>query len=233
MGCYIGITCGWQESGHKHQLSDEYVRAVQAAGGTPLLLPSVPPELAGYYCQLVDGIIFSGGDDLDPLFFGEEPQLGQGEITPRRDAFELQLSRLVLAGKKPALAICRGMQVVNVSAGGSIYQDLGGVTTLLHKQQAPRWYPTHRVDIEEHSRLYRVIKKPGIRVNTFHHQGVNKVGQGLKAVAWSGDGLIEGLETTDPAHFLLGVQWHPECNWEKDEASFNLFKALVENVWRE
>lgn len=228
MACMIGITCGWRESESKHMLSYDYARAVEEAGGIPVLLPAVevaPPE--SYY-ERMQGFIFSGGDDLDPCHFGEEPQIGLGEITPRRDSFELALAALVLKGNKPALGICRGIQVLAIAAGGTVHQDLKDITSLQHRQQAPRWYPTHQVKLAGESRLCSLLGTDCLRVNSFHHQSVNQVGQQLSAVGWSNDGLVEALESKDPAHFLIGVQWHPESSFYYDKYSYKLFKGLVE-----
>lgn len=228
MSCYIGITCSWQEEKVSHFLSDYYVRAVSEAGGTPILIPTVDPRRAQSYYERVDGLLLSGGVDLDPFYFGEEPLAGLGEITPRRDALELSLTRLALEGNKPLLAICRGLQVLNAAAGGTLHQDLKGVTGFLHSQNAPRWYPTHQVDIEEKSRLYQIIGEKSLRVNSFHHQGINKLAPSLTAVAWSRDGLVEAAEAAEPSRHIIGVQWHPEGTWDRDRASFLLFKDLVE-----
>ncbi|MDD4666285.1 MAG: gamma-glutamyl-gamma-aminobutyrate hydrolase family protein [Clostridia bacterium] len=225
----IGITCGWEEEKTWHKLHDEYVGAVQEAGGVPFLLPSIASlELVAVYYNQLDGFIFSGGSDLDPHFFGEEPQEGLAEITPRRDLWEMALARLVLAGNKPALGICRGFQLLNVAAGGTLYQDLKGVTAQKHQQQAPRWYPTHTVKVQPESRLFRLAQQESFLVNSFHHQGVHQLGQGFQAVAWSKDGLIEAIESSVAEKKIIAVQWHPECTWCQERISSSLFKNLVE-----
>ncbi|HHY06278.1 MAG TPA: gamma-glutamyl-gamma-aminobutyrate hydrolase family protein [Clostridia bacterium] len=229
MACFIGITCGWEEEKTWHKLHDEYVCAVKEAGGVPFLLPSLASkELVAVYYNQLDGFIFSGGSDLDPHYFGEEPQEGLAEITPRRDAFEMALARLALAGEKPVLGICRGLQLLNVAAGGTLYQDLKGVTRQKHKQRAPRWYPTHRVQVQPDSELFKLVQQESFSVNSFHHQGIRELGQGFQAVAWSKDGLIEALESSAKGKKMIAVQWHPECTWGKDRISFSLFKNLVE-----
>ena len=156
--------CGWEEEKTWHKLHDEYVCAVKEAGGVPFLLPSLASkELVAVYYNQLDGFIFSGGSDLDPHYFGEEPQEGLAEITPRRDAFEMALARLALAGEKPVLGICRGLQLLNVAAGGTLYQDLKGVTRQKHKQRAPRWYPTHRVQVQPDSELFKLVQQESFR----------------------------------------------------------------------
>jgi len=228
--CLIGITCGWRESEARHHLRHDYVQAVEAAGGVPLLIPAVAPELAPVYYNMLDGLVFSGGDDVDPAYYGEEPQKGLGEIAPARDAFELALASLVLRGNKPALGICRGIQVLNIAAGGTVYQDLSVFSSLQHYQQAPGWHAAHLIQLDENSRLFGLLKKKQIRVNSFHHQGIKEVGAQLKPAGWSRDGLIEALEACEPSRFIIGVQWHPECSWAKDENSRLLFRALVERA---
>lgn len=231
MASYIGITCGWEEKKSWHKLHNEYVCAVRAAGGVPFLLPSLDsPELITVYYNQLDGFIFSGGCDLDPYYYSEEPLENLGEINPQRDAFEMALARLVLAGNKPALGICRGMQVLNVAAGGTLYQDIKGVSELQHNQQAPRWYPIHTVRVEPGSHMFRLTGQESFLVNSFHHQMVRQVGQGLKAVAWSKDGLIEGLESSGEDQKIMAVQWHPECNRAGEGISAALFKNLVESA---
>lgn len=227
MGSFIGITCGFQEDKNSHIITDYYVRAVYAAGGYPVVLPAVDPELADRIYKNFDGFIFSGGPDLDPVYFGEEPLYGLGEIAPLRDAFELKLAEYALKGEKPLLAICRGIQVINVAAGGTLYQDLKGVTAQLHFQEAPRWYPTHEVKLSREAKMFETIKKETFRVNSFHHQAIKDCGKGLAPVCFSRDGIVEGIEGNDPAMCLTGVQWHPECSWDKDEVSFGLFAELV------
>ncbi len=229
MTCTIGITCAWEEKNSCHKLHDEYVYAVKEAGGVPFLLPGLDFfELIAVYYNQLDGFIFSGGSDVDPAFFGEEPQQGLREITPRRDALELALAKLVLEGDKPALGICRGMQVLNIAAGGDVYQDLQDVTKQKHIQQAPRRYPFHTVQVQQDSNLFRLVQQESFKVNSFHHQAIRQVGKGLKAVGWSKDGLVEAIESSDAR--IMAVQWHPECNWWRDKLSFSLFENLVDYI---
>lgn len=227
MGSLIGITCGFNEDKNSHFVTDYYVRAVSSAGGIPVVLPASEQDCANEIYKRLDGFLFTGGSDLDPAFFGEEPLLSLGEITPVRDLFEIRLAEYVLKGEKPVLAICRGVQVINVAAGGTLYQDIKETTPQLHFQKAPRWYPTHEVKLQRDTRMFEVIKKETFRVNSFHHQAVRDYGKGLSAVCFSRDGIVEGMEGTDPATWLMGVQWHPECSWDRDEVSFSLFRELV------
>lgn len=230
MACLVGITCSWRESESKHYLDNDYVEAISDAGAVPILIPTTEPVLAEYYYNTLDGFVFSGGGDVDPIYFGEEPQARLGEITPRRDSFELALARIAMAGNKPVLGICRGLQLINIAAGGSVYQDIGSITSQQHWQKAPSWYAVHEVEILANSGLIQNLGNKSLRVNSYHHQAVNILGDNLQAVAWSKDGLIEAVETIDTSRYLIGVQWHPECAYNKDNYSIKLFNSFVEAV---
>ncbi|KJS88878.1 MAG: hypothetical protein JM58_00195 [Peptococcaceae bacterium BICA1-8] len=227
MGPIIGITAGFNNSEERHFLRDYYVQAIESLGGIPVILPSVDIRLVEKMYNLVDGLVFSGGSDIDPGFFGESPQRGINEITPIRDKFELYLAKKALVGTKPVLGICRGIQLLNVAAGGNINQDIDGITRQEHDQKAPKWAPFHEVEILGGSLLSKIIGKNKIKVNSFHHQSVKDLGLGLQKVAWSEDGLIEAIESSNPERVIIGVQWHPECSWNRDEASRSLFEFLI------
>lgn len=224
----IGITAAFQEEEERCYLSRYYSDGIYRAGGVPVILPPLPPEAAAATITSIDGLLLSGGGDIDPFYFGEEPLPQTGMVSPRRDAFELALAREALARIVPVLGICRGMQVLNVAAGGTIYQDLaaGTKSPLKHRQDAPRWYGTHHIDILAGSRLAAIFRTTRLRVNSFHHQAVKKVAPGFKATAWAPDGIIEAIEAT--AHpFAVGVQFHPEGMWEKAPLFLALFSALI------
>lgn len=223
----IGITPNYANDSGLYSLHRDYVDAVEAAGGrSVLLLPSAasePPSLPDF----LDGILFSGGGDIDPLLFGEEPLRECGEISPLRDRFELRLCHLALEKGLPLLGICRGMQVMNIAAGGSIYQDILAQTgsTLKHSQQAPRTHATHSVLPEENSLLAAIWSKKRIAVNSFHHQAVARLGEGFSVAARSPDGTVEAIQRRD-VPFALGVQWHPEAM--KNEEQALLLSAFVQ-----
>lgn len=223
----IGITCGIDHD--RYYLSRFYSQGVEAAGGIPVLLPPVAASCCPALHQKLDGLILSGGVDLDPAAFGEEPRIGLGEITPERDAFELALTKVFLATPKPILAICRGLQLLNVAAGGTLWQDIAalGKDTLKHTQEAPRWYATHTVEFVAGTKLHDIFKQSNsIRVNSFHHQAIKTVAEGFMVSAVATDGIIEAIEARDYPYWL-GVQWHPECMWEKDSRQMQLFESLV------
>jgi putative glutamine amidotransferase len=225
----IGVTCGQTDGDERFYLSRRYVQALVKSGAVPLLLPSsVPQPVVAQYARLIDGLLLSGGVDVDPCFFGEEP-CGTGKITPERDVFELSLIPEMLAALKPILAICRGVQVLNIAAGGCICQDLvkqvPGVID--HWQQAPDWHPFHQVALTPDTVLHNILNTGVLRVNSFHHQAIRLVAPGFRICARSRDGVIEAIEATRYP-FVVGVQWHPEAMCNRDPVHQQLFTAFVE-----
>lgn len=220
----IGITPNFSDGTGLYTINRDYVASIQAAGGQPVLL--FPAKETNRLPDFLDGILFSGGGDIDPLLFGEEPLRQSGEISPLRDSFELPLCRLALEAGLPLLGICRGMQVMNIAAGGSIYQDIATQigSSIKHSQQAPRPHGTHSVTLEGGSLLAALWGKKRVVVNSFHHQAVARLGGCFSAVAHSPDGVTEAIERQDGA-FALGVQWHPEAM--KTEEQSLLFSAFV------
>ncbi|QZT33498.1 gamma-glutamyl-gamma-aminobutyrate hydrolase family protein [Caldalkalibacillus thermarum TA2.A1] len=230
MSVKIGISTGL-EGERKITLSQDNVDAVVQAGGLPFLLPnlwdaSCIPEMA----RELDGLLLTGGGDIDPTLFGEEPHPKLGTITPRRDFFEYHLIRLFLEQNKPVLAICRGCQILNVAAGGDMYQDIGAQhkqKILQHTQLAPRAHASHYVQIEQNSLLFSIIGKERIKVNSFHHQAIRRPAPGFEVSGWASDGVIEAFESK--CHrFILGIQWHPECMAVQGvQDALKLFRAFV------
>lgn len=224
----IGVTAAFDEEEDRCYLSRLYVDAVVRAGGVPVVLPPLPFEMAATVLDQMRGLLLSGGGDLDPAYFGEEPLSGTGKVSPRRDVFELALARAALIRQVPVLGICRGMQVLNVAAGGTVYQDLvlGVKQPLKHFQEAPRWYGTHHIEIHPGTKLAGIFNVSRLRVNSFHHQAVHRVAPGFRVSAVAPDGVIEAIEAG--AHpFGVGVQFHPEGMWEKESVFLGLFTALV------
>ena len=224
----IGITTyaekatwgGWTEPAAFTPLA--YVRAVEQAGGRPLL---VPPSEDGIEETLdaLDGIIFSGGGDLDPEIYGAEAHPETGELNPDRDSAELALLQAALGRDMPVLAVCRGSQVLNVARGGDLVQHLPEIVGHDRHRHSEPIMADHEVDVESESKLGEILgdRAP---VKSSHHQGFGRLGEGLREAAWAEDGTVEALE--DPAHrFALGVLWHPE-----EGEDFALFKALVEEA---
>lgn len=228
----IGIVAGQhstREGVVRLGLPRAYVSALEMAGGVPVIIPLVEDtRLADTYLQPLDGLLLAGGGDVDPARFGEEPIPQLGSVDPERDALEIALAEKALAADLPVLGICRGIQVLNVAAGGTLYQDLPSQVphALKHDQSAPRWYPCHDVRLEPDSMLARLFQAETLRVNSFHHQAVRVVAQPFRVAAKAKDAVIEAMESR--AHtFVVGVQWHPECMVERYPVQRLLFTAFV------
>ncbi len=177
-----------------------------------------------------DGFLLAGGADIDARCYGEENLSFNGGISPYRDALELKLAGAAVERGKPLLAICRGVQVLNVALGGTLYQDIRSQIKdrelLKHWQEAPEWYPVHDVALERDTRLWSCFRKESLGVNSYHHQAVKAVGRGLRITAVSGDGIIEALEH-ESRRFVVGVQWHPEQMWRENREFLKLFETFV------
>lgn len=225
----IGITGSYDRDSGRTFLSRYYIQAVEAAGGLPLVIPPILSEAhADKILSFIDGLLLSGGVDVDPLIFGEEPLPAMGDICPRRDQLELSLTRRALAMDMPIFGICRGVQVLNIAAGGGVIQDIGSAIqgAFKHDQLAPRWYGTHTVHTMPGSKLASVLGG-AIVVNTFHHQAVGRVAEDFEMTAWSLDGVVEGIESKKH-RFAVGVQCHPECMWDQNPRILALFQAFIE-----
>jgi putative glutamine amidotransferase len=201
-----------------------YVRAVEHAGGRPLV---VPPTEEGVEETLdaLHGVIFSGGGDLDPELYDAEPHGETDDPKPRRDQAEMRMLEAALARDMPVLAICRGSQLLNVARGGDLVQHLPEAVGHERHRHEPGAYSDHDVQVAGNSRLGGLLGEHA-PVKSHHHQGMGRIGEGLREVAWADDGVVEGLE--DPSkRFALGVLWHPE-----EGEDFELFKGLVEEARR-
>jgi putative glutamine amidotransferase len=208
-----------------------YMRAIELAGGLPVVLPPLGHDTIAPLLDRLCGVCLSGGPDIDPDGYGEterSPQLGPTE--PDLDAYELALAQLADARGMPVLGICRGSQALNVARGGTLHQHLGDLTdsSINHRQAARGRVPTHEVRIAQDSRLARVMGVTEAPVNSFHHQAADRLGKDLRAVAWSPDGVVEALED-DGDGLYMGVQWHAESLVELRE-QLALFRALVEEA---
>lgn len=207
----------------------EYSRGVESAGGLPVLVPVVEkPETVSATIGSVDGLILTGGPDICPRFYGEEPMVGIGDMDYPLDLMELEAARQAEKTDIPILGICRGIQTITVVFGGSLYQDIPTQvgSSLDHRQKADKTVNTHRVNITNSSKLFHIVGREILWVNSKHHQAVRTPPPGFIVTAKASDGIIEGIEKPD-SPFLLGVQWHPEGTWTHDDASMKLFAALV------
>ena len=227
----IGISGNFREG--DCTLAQGYYMSVLEAGGTPVVIPSYDNEKALVsLLDTLDGLVLSGGADIDPDYLGEEP-LDCISVNPRRDAQELMLVRLAVERQIPVLGICRGIQMLTAALGGKLYQDIKtqhGVSCIEHSQTIARGLPSHDVKIEKDSLLHSLMGTETLAVNSFHHQAVKEVPQGFRVTAMSADGIIEGMESST-FRPILGVQWHPECFiLEGDRIMMPIFNWLTEQA---
>jgi putative glutamine amidotransferase len=223
-GRRIGRTSKWPYPGAV-TLPRAYTDAVQRAGGLPVVVNDAPDTDA--LIERVDALVLTGGADLDPATYGEAQHAETYGVDSTVDAFELELTRRAVAAGLPTLAICRGMQVLNVALGGTLYQHIPeepGVERHGRPGEADGRLE-HPVDVETGSLLAEVMNTTNVIASCHHHQAVAKLGDGLRVTARAADGIVEGLEHDDA--WLLGVQWHPEDTAERDRAQQRLFDALV------
>ena len=226
----IGITLGDGDPPGLHAIREDYLRSVEQAQAVPVVLPAVVPEDAPALLGRLDGVLLSGGADVDPNLFGERPHPRLGRVDRRRDDFELALVREALRRDVPILAICRGQQVLNVASGGTLVQDIPSELpgTLNHDAPGKRWHRSHAVEVVSGSRLRDIVGREALRVNSFHHQAIERVGRGLVVSArCAEDGVIEGLEMPS-RRFAVAVQWHPESFWHQPDSFQSLFDAHAE-----
>lgn len=226
----IGLTVSYRFAEDMCCVRGTYVRAIAQAGGVPVCLaPFCQREHVEEILRVVDGLLFSGGADVDPAWFGEEPAANLGPVDPVRDEFEMILARRAIELGAPVLGVCRGAQVLNVAAGGTLYQDINRQVAgaCKHWQDAPRWHPTHAVLVKEGSLLAGLIGGGKHRVNSFHHQAVREPGECFRVCATSGDGVVEAIEHGE-GRFVLGLQWHPEDMFGRDAAATAVFLKFIE-----
>jgi putative glutamine amidotransferase len=228
----IGLTPYHDTDNHDIKMRPTYLRALTAAGAIPVVLPleASKDDLKQLVDEL-DGFLFAGGPDVHPFLFGEETREGCGNVSYERDQMELSLLPLILELEKPILGICRGIQILNIGLSGNIWQDIPSQVKrefpIAHTQ--PFYYdmPSHTVTLKEGSLLSSISGEQVLKVNSMHHQAVKDVAPGLIATAYSPDQLVEAIEM--PGYpFFLGVQWHPEYLWKKDDAAFGIFKTFVD-----
>lgn len=205
------------------------IKAVESAGGIPIIIPLTRDKDISEYIDLFDGLLLVGGQDISPHLYGEEPRQVMGQVSPDRDAHEMRLIKATIEAGKPILGLCRGMQLINVIFGGSLYQYLSenNKITVQHVQRTMATYTTHSISIAADSYLARVMGQTS-RINSFHHQAIKQLGDNLEAVAWSSDNVIEAIESKDKN--IVAVQWHPELTAPFDDDSLSLFKDLVERA---
>lgn len=241
----IGITCSYGiVSGNSlssvstahmpqefNQLSNAYVKAVENAGGVPVIVPlynNIQNIIS--LLEALDGIVLSGGADISSIIYGQRPSGRLKTITPLRDKQEIEMVNHIIKHRNmPVLGICRGMQILNIAYGGSLYQDLESAGFSCHLlNMYPRSHETHTVAPCESSVLYEIFGNAEIGVNSFHHQAVENVGNGLKVAALSEDNIVEALENCREDKFIIGIQWHPE-ELSDDTKQQEIFKAFIDS----
>ena len=211
-----------------HTSSRFYVEGVERAGGVPVILPAMDPSGVESVLARIDGVLLTGGGDVQPSRYGARPIAETHSVDPARDAFELRLLHVAIGDELPMLATCRGMQVLNVALGGSLVQHVPAATGQMHCHNE-RWREgVHRVKIEPDSHLAEALGATEVDVNSIHHQAVDEAAPGTRAVAWAEDDTIEAIELPGTPH-VVAVQWHPELLEDRPEQQ-GLFRQLVEHA---
>ena len=220
-GMFPGIT--------RDYVNHDYVQAITMAGGIPVLLPVIgDAEDIKRQIEKVDGILLSGGYDINPLQYGEEPSQEIDATFPHIDDHHIMSARIAAELGKPMLGICRGLQVINVAFGGTIYQDLSHFSTdcLRHVQKGHRHVPTHTVELVQDTMLATIFGQETVITNSFHHQSAKGIAPGFTVNARTKDGVVEGIEKMDQS-FILAVQWHPEMMADQSPEMLPVFQKLI------
>jgi len=231
----IGISGSISKTEKEMSIQTCYTNALMKAGAVPVLLcPNMNDDMLRQCLSGLDGILLAGGNDVGPECYGQEPLDELGDVCPLRDDFEGRLVRMAAEMKMPVLGICRGIQSINVAMGGTLWQDVPsqyrtaeGKKGVAHSQTRSDFYTSHGALIEEDTKLYALLGRREIRVNSFHHQAVREPAPCMKVAAHASDGLIEAIEHPG-LPFFMGVQWHPERYFDRDETAMALFSALCD-----
>jgi putative glutamine amidotransferase len=227
----IGVIPLWDEEKDSIWMVPGYMRGLEEAGAAPVILHLTDSEtILKQYARFFDGFLFTGGHDVNPKLYGHEKTILCGEICETRDRMETYIFReAVLNQKKPALGICRGIQIINALLGGSLYQDIPTeLPGTVNHAKGHTMSPAHNVRLLPESPLRKITGKECIEVNSSHHQGINRIAQGLEIMALADDGLVEAVYMPDHP-FIWAVQWHPELSL-KDETSKKIFSSFVEKA---
>ena len=224
----IALTCMHSHKDRRSSLSDSYIEALEPTGVTPVVLPpSLSPQASARALQGMKGLLLTGGVDMSPLRFGQQPDPGLGSIDAYRDEQEIAMVQEALRLGLPMFGICRGVQVINAVLGGTIVQHLSSDVpqAIQHNQRGAGWNPHHHIEVKPGTVLASALGEGTIGVNSFHHQVVDKLAPGLVASATSPDGMVEAIEGIDP--WVLGVQWHPELMWQRYPKFLRLFEIFA------
>ncbi|MCR1899410.1 gamma-glutamyl-gamma-aminobutyrate hydrolase family protein [Irregularibacter muris] len=228
----VGVTCSCDLHYKKQYKETNYCEALRQVGAIPVLVPvlSYSKEDLAQLLQKLDGIVLTGGYDIHPIHFEEEPRQGLGPVVPERDTLELALVQECIERELPLFGVCRGLQVLNIALGGDLYQDIyrqiKSREILQHNHSSEGELVIHSIDIDNDSFLYDIFQQKIGWVNSFHHQAIRNVASSLVPVAWSKDGLIEAVQHRDIPS-IFAVQWHPEKMWDRDAFSLKLFEHFM------
>jgi putative glutamine amidotransferase len=234
--CTVAVTASIRPDGDtsRVRLTAAYVTALENAGLVPLIVPPLSSaSAAASVLNSVSGLVLTGGEDVDPARYGQQRHEKVRSVNAARDATEAALVEEAKSRRLPVLAICRGIQILNVALGGTLIQDIPSEipTTISHDDEGPRDSRTHEISVEPGSLIARAIGTEHATVNSFHHQSVLRVADGMRVTAKSPDGVIEGIESTDKSWWVMGVQWHPEEMTESAEPwDRGLFRAFARKL---
>ena len=234
--CTVAVTAGIRLDGdtQRVRLTAAYVNALEGAGLIPLIIPPLSrADSAAAILDSVDGLVLTGGGDIDPARYGQQPHEKVRSVNVERDTTEATLIEAAKARGTPVLAICRGIQMLNVALGGTLVQDIPSQvgTRIAHDEDTPRDLRSHEITIEPDSLIARAVGTTHCTVNSFHHQSVDRVANGMHVTARSPDGVIEGIEPDEKDWWVLAVQWHPEEMTQSPEPwDRGLFKAFADRL---
>ncbi|HKC82125.1 MAG TPA: gamma-glutamyl-gamma-aminobutyrate hydrolase family protein [Gemmatimonadaceae bacterium] len=234
--CTVAVTASIRPDGEtsRVRLTAAYVTALENAGLVPLIVPPLSNDrAAAAVLDSVSGLVLTGGEDVDPARYGEQRHEKVRSVNPARDATEAALVEEAKARGLPVLAICRGIQILNVALGGTLVQDISSQckTDIGHDEDGPRDSRSHEISVEPGSLIAEAVGAEHLSVNSFHHQSVKRVADGMRVTARSPDGVIEGIESTDKRWWVMAVQWHPEEMTESPEPwDRGLFKAFARQL---
>jgi putative glutamine amidotransferase len=228
----VGIPCRYNWNTSYFEVRETYPEAIYAAGGTPVMLPLIPEsDYIDVIMEKIDAICLSGSiNDIDPLRYGQEPKPKLGPVVPKRDETDALLIEYAEERHLPILAICFGIQSLNVHRGGTLIQDVESEVkgSLKHMQGDLFYRRSHSINITEGSLLADLAESNRALVNSHHHQAIDIVGKNLEPIAWAADGVIEAVIDTRADRSVLGVQWHPEVGWQNDALSQAIFAWFIE-----
>ena len=231
----IGLTMRLELETRRFYLGRDYSEAVEAAGGIPVHIPLIPDAaFIEKVVETLDGILLPGSDtDVDPEHYGESPHPKLGRVIPEKDATDRLMLEQAYKRKLPVLAICYGMQALNVFKGGSLVQDIEAQVedSVKHQQGLPLDRNSHSLKLAEQGIIAKIAADSGlekVKVNSHHHQAIRSVGEGLVASSWAADGVVESIEDESDGRLVLGVQWHPELSWRSDVISRTIFERFLD-----